>query len=546
MSASDLVLLPLDGQPLPPLRPAAGRVSIVGRGADCELQLDLPIVSRKHARIARNDGAWTIIDEASRHGTWVDGVRIEPGVPTPLKEHSVVAFGPSRFRVSIEDEEAQSLVSIADESGGTTGGRGTTLRRVADAEIGALAKRRLDALVDVSAAMQSAAGEEDVALAALDAAVRGTGFSRATWVRPRDAKTGALDVLGAICTDGSGPGSIAVSRSVLQAAKDGGIVRLEDHSVLQEAVSVVASGTTSALCVPVTIGREVDSFLYLATGQGGRPPQPDAAAFCAALGRFCGLAVANLRRRKLEEQQRLIHRELEQARDVQRRFMPPERGTAGPLRFAVHAQPGRFVAGDMVGVRETSPDRAMAYIGDVTGKGMGPGMLMSVLQSYLDAVSTEGSLAEWVQRAGRHFARYASDDRFVTFWVCHASRGECRLEVVDAGHGLAVVVRGSEPEVAPLSGGGPPLGVIADFHYEASSIELQPRDRLVLFTDGVTEQPDATGEQFGIPRLLDALRGSTSPEEDVQRVREAVERFSGGGGFADDLTVASLTLIQGE
>jgi serine phosphatase RsbU (regulator of sigma subunit) len=540
--APELVLIPLDGQPIPPFRPTPDGASLVGRSAESDLFLDVAKVSRRHARIVFGPSGWTIEDCGSRHGTFVDGARLAPNVPTAIRDRTIVAFGPSRFRASVGDDEARSLVSIKDDGGLT---RGSTPSRVTDEEIGALAKRRLDALVEVSAAMQSAAVEEDVAIAALDAAVRGTGFDRATWVRPCDRTGAELAVLGATTVDGSASGGFAVSRTLLQAAKDGAIVRLEDQPILQEAVSVVASGTTSALCVPVTIGRDVDSFLYLATGRGGRQPQPDAAAFCAALARFCGLAVANLRRRKLEEQQALLHRELEQAREVQRRFTPPERGRAGPFFFAVHAQPGRFVAGDMVGMRLTEGGGGLAYVGDVTGKGMGPGLLMSLLQSFLDAVPADGSLAELVGRASAHFGRYASDDRFATLWLCRALPGSRRIEIVDAGHGLAVVMRGSVASVVPRAGGGPPLGVVPDFPYEPSSIDLAPGDRLILLTDGVTEQTDPSGEQFGVERLVAALHGSRAPEEDVARIREAVAAFAAGTAYSDDLTVASLAIEAG-
>jgi serine phosphatase RsbU (regulator of sigma subunit) len=255
--------------------------------------------------------------------------------------------------------------------------------------------------------------------------------------------------------------------------------------------------------------------------------------------------VANLRRRKLEEQQALLHRELEQAREVQRRFTPPERGRAGPFFFAVHAQPGRFVAGDMVGMRLTEGGGGLAYVGDVTGKGMGPGLLMSLLQSFLDAVPADGSLAELVGRASAHFGRYASDDRFATLWLCRALPGSRRIEIVDAGHGLAVVMRGSVASVVPRAGGGPPLGVVPDFPYEPSSIDLAPGDRLILLTDGVTEQTDPSGEQFGVERLVAALHGSRAPEEDVARIREAVAAFAAGTAYSDDLTVASLAIEAG-
>ncbi len=536
-----ITLLPLDGQALPPLRLQPGGESVIGRAVECEHRLDVASVSRRHARLAIAGGGWTVEDLGSRHGTFVDGTRLEPGTLTPIGDGSIVSIGPCRFRVAALGESGQTLVSIADES---TPRKSSTVRRVLEEEIGVLAKRRLDALVEVSAVMQSAAAEGEVAKAALDAAVRGTGFVWATWVRPiTPGDTSLLDALGVAAAPGHETDRrLPVSRTLLTAAKDGAIVRLEDEPSILEAVSVVEGGITSALCVPVHVGREIDSFLYLATGEGGMRPPPDAAAYCAALARFCGLAVANLRRRRLEEQQKQLTRELEQARDVQRRFTPPEKGSQGELRFAVHAKPGRFVAGDICGLRSTDDGGALAYLGDVTGKGVGPGLLMASLQSFLDAVVSELALGALAAKASSHFSKYATDDRFASMWLVRSRPGSRSLEVVDAGHGMAVCVRGGIVEPIAEAAGGPPLGVVPDYPYDSSKVELAVGDRFVLVTDGVVEQRNPQGEQFGMERLAEALTGSVSPEEDVTRVLAAVTAFAQTTSFADDVTIMSMAI----
>ena len=72
--------------------------------------------------------------------------------------------------------------------------------------------------------------------------------------------------------------------------------------------------------------------------------------------------------------------------------------------------------------------------------------------------------------------------------------------------------------------------------------ELKAGDRIVLYSDGVAEEPDSTGEQFGVERTQAALRGSVTVAEDVERVMTALREFAGGEAYSDDVTVASLEI----
>jgi sigma-B regulation protein RsbU (phosphoserine phosphatase) len=533
-----LVLLPLDGIPVPPLRVTVPDVT-VGRGPECQARIDVPSISRRHARLRHERGSWIVEDLGSRHGTWVDGVRVEPGRDGTLNENSTLTLGPCRFRVAGTNVGSSTMVALAQDEQQV--GRGSTVKKVSDEDLGALAKRRLDALLEISEILQESSGETELARCALDALVRGTGYACATWVRLRGPSQ--LEVLGVAMQSGRGATSeLPVSRTLLNAAREGAIAKLEDQPFLREAESVVAGHITSALCVPVVLGREVDSFLYLASGFGANDPQQDAATYAAALARFCALSLANLRRRRLEEQQRMIMHDLEQARLVQQKFVPADRGTIGPMHFAMHTRPGRFVAGDICGVRDLGRNRAIFFVGDVSGKGMGPALLMTSLQSFLDAAAVDTPPDELVSRASTHFARYSTDSRFATLWLACADGEGAQLQCVDAGHGLAFLIRdGVAVQVDEVSG-GPPLGVVEGQIYGSSHIRLSPGERLVIVTDGVTEQADGRGEQFGTDRLVAALRGSANCDDDVARVTSELQRYAGTTEFSDDMTVLSMTL----
>jgi sigma-B regulation protein RsbU (phosphoserine phosphatase) len=206
----------------------------------------------------------------------------------------------------------------------------------------------------------------------------------------------------------------------------------------------------------------------------------------------------------------------------------------------MHSRPGRFVAGDICGVRELSASRAMGFVGDVSGKGMGPALLMTSLQSFLDAAASDLAAGQLATRASMHFARYATESRFATLWLFRADGETRELECVDAGHGLVVMMRGATPDRLVSIAGGPPLGVVDDQIYESTVLRLEPDERVVIVTDGVTEQRNADDEQFGIHRLLESLTGSLDPEEDVRRIVADLMRFAATQDYADDVTVVSM------
>jgi sigma-B regulation protein RsbU (phosphoserine phosphatase) len=140
--------------------------------------------------------------------------------------------------------------------------------------------------------------------------------------------------------------------------------------------------------------------------------------------------------------------------------------------------------------------------------------------------------------------RNTESDRFITFFYAHLDGPRRRLAYVNAGHNAPFVVRpdGSHQR---LPEGGVVLGVFASRNYELGSAQLSPGDRVVLFTDGVTEACNAEGEEFGEARLLRLLEDhrTLSADQLQAKILAVVAEFS-GGRWQDDATL--LVLAVGE
>ena len=231
-------------------------------------------------------------------------------------------------------------------------------------------------------------------------------------------------------------------------------------------------------------------------------------------------------------------RELEDAQLIQRALLPAAMPMVDGCEMAAMWRPASAFGGDCYDALPFSRTRAAISIGDVAGKGLPAALLMSNLQASVRAFANDDAPpAHVVERANRALCRHTPLDRFVTFFYGVIDTTRRQLHYTNAGHNLPILVR-ADGTIARLDAGGMVLGVAADAHYTQDTVALSSGDRLVLFTDGITEAEDADGQEFGDDRLLETvvtLRGET-PWRIVDAIVQRVSTFT-GGYFRDDATL---------
>lgn len=507
----------------------------IGRAASCTVRLVDPSVSREHALIDFRAGRWVVLDRASRHGTFVNAVALPPDTPTEITRGDTIAFGPCVFIVG-DGTSRERRLSTSDERADAN----SMLRSHPATEHTSLDRMRLALLLDAAESITRAPDEPALASVVCEVLTRGTGLPRALLLRP--GADDEIDIIGSAgCSEHDTP---AISRSLLRAAMNGEVVSLDRLPALAEAVSAVHLGIRSAMGVPVSIGGAVDCVLYLDARGRESSAHDDSATFASAVSRLCSLGLAGLRRAELERRQGDLIRELGAARDVQQRLLPAPSGAFGPLRYAIRSVPGRFVAGDFVTVAPLDGDRLAVVIGDVAGKGAGPGLLMASIISFIHGEFSAGrtEIARLAQNLNRYISQRAHPSEFATMWLGLVEPSERRIRFIDSGHGYALVARAGGMPVPVPSEGFLPLGVDPDQKFSDESIPFDPGDRLVLYSDGVAEQRNPEGQMFKAERAADAVRQSPNPCDDAQRLLDALTAFAAGTAFADDVTVASIEL----
>jgi len=232
------------------------------------------------------------------------------------------------------------------------------------------------------------------------------------------------------------------------------------------------------------------------------------------------------------------HQELEDALEIQRRLLPKELSQIEGFKVSAAWRPARAVSGDYFDALKFDESRMALCIADVSGKGMPAALLMSNIQAVVKAVASETvSPAELCTRVNRVVSANTADDKFITFFYCLLDASRKRLTYSNAGHNPGVVVRRTGAMLR-LERGGTVLGPFARCVFEQGEITVESGDRILLFTDGVTEARNEAGDEFGEERLIALLTENLSLDADALQhlLMQAVFDFS-GGDFQDDATL---------
>ena len=231
-------------------------------------------------------------------------------------------------------------------------------------------------------------------------------------------------------------------------------------------------------------------------------------------------------------------REFEEARLIQRGLLPATLPQTPGLQLASSWKPADGVGGDCFDIL-TFPSGAVGItIADVAGKGVPAALLMSNLQAAVRAFAQDGaSPASVCSSVNRLLCRNMASGRFVTFCYVYIDAGRRKLTYANAGHNPPLVIR-SSGEVDRLVPGGTVLGVFADSCYELGALPLAPRDRLVFYTDGITEGRNPGGEEFGEELLTAAAirHRALAADDMLASVLRDVEQFN-AGAYEDDATL---------
>ncbi len=229
--------------------------------------------------------------------------------------------------------------------------------------------------------------------------------------------------------------------------------------------------------------------------------------------------VSSERRRTLAErrllddlrEQELSLRELELARDIQRRLLPPPRVEGEGFTVVSRSFPARFVSGDFYDVLRHADGSVGIVVADVAGKGFGASLIMASVMAMAPFIAAERGVADTLAELNRRLFAELGKGQFVALAYARITPASGIVELANAGMPDPFVVR-RDGVVAALEAPGPrlPLGVRPDVPYASVTCRLDEGSRLILFSDGIAEARRPSGEPLGYDGLAGVVARSVS------------------------------------
>lgn len=515
----------------------------IGRHADNNLVLRDNRASRSHARIIAENGNYVIEDLNSRHGTWINGERVARHV---LRNSDRIDLGVRESYQLTFTLESGEIHRILDQITSTSR---------SDA-MGGNNLVKLRSLVEVARALQNSLSTQEVLTAVVDAGLAVTGCERGFLMLRKD---GELEVTVARDRDGRAleADDLRVPRSVIRRALHSRRDLLSMHfdplaeQGVRPEVSIAALELRSVVCLPlvqIRSGTSEDTritstseatvgLLYM----DSRDAPADLSAGNRELLQTLAIEASTiLENARLLEEERIklrIEDELRIARDIQQGLLPPMLPASGWFRAAGSSIPSTQVGGDYYDVREVSANVWAAVVADVSGKGVSSALLASLLQgSFLMASADPWHVESIMDRLNTFLLERTRGEKYATIFYCTLDSSGL-LSYSNAGH-PAPFLLSLDGRLRKLHTSGMPVGMIEGAPFQTVQTQLEPGDKVVIYSDGFTEAENAEGSFFDNERLKVCLRENATKDAPGMHaaLRAAVDRFTEGGVIRDDVT----------
>jgi phosphoserine phosphatase RsbU/P len=511
----------------------------VGRKVDKDLVIADPRVSRDHALIVSENGVFSVVDQGSKHGTFVNGERVErktlernDRLEFGVREVAYVIFNPQHGTTNSAREFLSQIsgMHISDET--------TDLEK-------------LVLFLEAARKLNTIGVLDEILMTLLDVTLKLTRAERA-YVYMKNPR-GELRLAAGRNSKGEPLlDDKTISHSILDdALKSNSEFVLTDTSRSADLTgrkSIVAYDLRTVICVPLRKPQ-----VQATRGGEGGPPVPSAEVMGAlyvdsrfasrdisgvsndilhAIATEAASLIENARLVQAEEAGRRYQQELSIAASIQQRLMAVTIPEVPFAKLTGRNLSCKEIGGDFFDAVNT--DQGLTIVlADVSGKGVSAALLASTLQGMIYSQLTAGMpLTEIVTAVNRFFTDKNIGEKYATVIIARI-RDTGDLEYVNCGHVQPLVV--SNGEVQRPAHGNLPVGLLPDATYQSDHCQLKQGDRLILVTDGVTEAENSRGDFFEDSRLELAAKTGT-----MEQIFTAISNFCGGTPLNDDCTVVEL------
>jgi phosphoserine phosphatase RsbU/P len=511
----------------------------VGRKVDKDLVIADPRVSRDHALIVLEETGFFLVDQGSKHGTFVNGERIQR---QKLERNDRLEFG-----------ARDSTYAIFNPAHGTSNTARDFLSQISGIQISQETTdlEKLTLFLEAARKLNTAGVLDEILMSMLEVTLRLTRAERGyVFLKDDDGKlrlaAGRNSKNEALLDDKT------ISHSALEESlRSNSEFLLTDtgsSSDLTGRESIVAYDLRTVICIPLrkrqvqatreqtpapNAASEVTGVLYVDSRFASREFSGVGHDILRAIATEAGSLIENARLVQAEEESRRYQQELTIAASIQQRLMQVKIPEVPFAKLRGKNLSCKEIGGDFFDAINTKEGLAVV-LADVSGKGVSAALLASTLQGMIYSHLSSGMpLLDVVVAVNNFFTAKLVGEKYATVLLARLRR-DGDLEYVNCGHVQPLLVCGGEVMRPPH--GNVPVGLLADATFESARCQLNSGDRFILVTDGVTEAENAMGDFFEDSRLEAAAAKAPT----LEGIFSAVTEFCAGNPLSDDCTVVEL------
>lgn len=540
--------------------------TVIGRHPDCDIVVEVGAVSRFHAKVIRQGDRYTVQDQGSRNGTFLNGQLISGHQPLSdgdrvrICEVELVFHDDASDSSDVPDfvggpamtfESSNLGVQLVDDTVDGNSISKVEFRSDSDGlKISATPEAKLAALLKINANLSETLSLDEVLPKVLGSlfeifpqADRGfvvlkdpSGNLVPRWVKTRRSSDETM--------------SIRISRTILREAMTSGTTILSldasNDQRFDSSQSIADFSIRSMICTPL-VDADGQSFgaLQIDSTEGrGQFKEEDVDLLSGVAGQ-AAIVIRNAQMHEQALKQQEVEQDLRLATDVQAAFLPRTAPTIQRYRISSYYRAAQYIGGDYFDYIPLPDGRWGIVVADVVGHGVAAAMFMAKLAAETKfCLAGQANIAAAIERLNDRMSEL-NLERFVTFLLMVLDNSGEEAQIVNAGHMAPLVYHAADGSTSQPGEeeSGLPIGIDMGMNYEATTLNMQPGDVAVLYTDGINEAMNADDELFSIERVRQCVAEGGGAEVILNRIVMAVRNFVGDGPQGDDMCMVVVERV---
>ncbi len=255
----------------------------------------------------------------------------------------------------------------------------------------------------------------------------------------------------------------------------------------------------------------------------------------------------NVINQELDTRNRQMERELDLAKLAQEKLLPQEIPYTKGIELAVKYLPNDKLSGDLYDILTMSNNYIGTLVADVTGHGISAAFIATMLKMMFTTYGDDIISPNWVlETINNQLTGLMPDGKFISIFYGIYNAIEREFKFASGGHPPGFLYRKDTGEIEKLKARGSILGIFEGMKYEGLSVTLNPGDKVLIYTDGLTECQSPEGTRYGETNLIELIKkyGNLHVQNFIDKLFEEINIFMDGGVLDDDLTMVAFEVTE--